>query len=122
MDACQADQVLAPQLSWHISCPSGCLSAQNSLLCLIPELLLSIYNPVTLPDSFLIEYLPWLPAQQPAGARNRVGLGARLGGGLDATVTQSQQVQGEGKHLSPARARTTTLGGGCSALHHPSRV
>lgn len=39
-------------------CPLGCLSAQNSLLCLIPELLLSIYNPVTLTDLFLIEYLP----------------------------------------------------------------
>lgn len=98
--------MLAPQLFWHTSCPLGCPSAQNSLLCLIPELLLSIYNPVTLPKLFLIEYLPWLPVQQPAGARNRIGLGARLGGGLDATVTQSQQVQGEGKHLSPARACT----------------
>lgn len=56
--ASQADKVLAPQLFWHTSCPSGCLSAQNSLLCLIPELLLSIYNPVTLTDLFLIEYLP----------------------------------------------------------------
>lgn len=107
--ASQADQVLALQVFWHTSCPWGCLSAQNSPLCLIPELLLSIYKTVTLPDFFLIEYLPWLPAQQPAGARNRAGLGARLGGGLDAMVTQSQQVQGEGKNLSPARARTAIL-------------
>uniref|UniRef100_A0A8C5UET0 Ankyrin 1 n=1 Tax=Malurus cyaneus samueli TaxID=2593467 RepID=A0A8C5UET0_9PASS len=104
--ASQADQVLAPQVSWHTSCPWGCLSAQNSLLCLIPELLLSIYNPATLPDCFLIEYLAWLLAQ-PAGARNRPGLGARLGGGLDAMVSQSQQVQGEGKHLSSARAHAS---------------
>lgn len=57
-EAGQADQVLAAQLLWHTSCPLGCLSARNSLLCLIPELLLSIYNPVTLTGLFLIEYLP----------------------------------------------------------------
>lgn len=69
------------QVSWHAFCPLSPGVPLSPVPCLIPELLLSIYNPAGLPACFLTEDLPWPPAQQPAGARNRAGLGAGLGGG-----------------------------------------